>query len=277
LTLTIERETLDPYEEISMRKYLKSVFGGQAPDAARVPDGQRVYAIGDIHGRLDLLEKLHHSILEDAQEALASGLTVTLVYLGDYIDRGPQSKGVVDCMVGDWPSYINPVFLRGNHEATLLNFLEDPNVLNAWRNFGGVEALHSYGVDVSVLREAGGFETIQRDFKALLPLDHLRFYQNLQTTAIIGGYFFVHAGIRPGVSLDEQKEEDLLWIREEFLESNRFHGKVIVHGHSPSEQPEIWSNRINIDTGAYLTNRLTCLVLQGEEQRCIESTKDIVF
>ena len=254
-----------------MRNYLKSVFGVQAPSVARIPDGQRVYAIGDIHGCLDQLNKLHQLILDDACDALASDMTVTLVYLGDYIDRGPQSKRVIDCMVGDWPSGIDPVFLRGNHEATLLNFLDDPNVLNAWRNFGGVETLHSYGVDVGLLREVGGLETIQGKFRALLPSDHLQFYQTLQTTAMIGDYFFVHAGVRPGVSLDQQKEEDLLWIRDEFLESNKFHGKVIVHGHSPQEQPEIWSNRINVDTGAYLTGKLTCLVLEGSDKRCIES------
>ncbi len=260
-----------------MRKYLTSVFGAQAPEAARIPEGQRVYAIGDIHGRLDLLEKLHLTILDDAKDAFVSDMTVTLVYLGDYIDRGPQSKGVIDCMVGEWPSEINPVFLCGNHEATLLNFLDDHSVLNAWRNFGGVETLHSYGVDVSLLRETDGLLRIQREFKERIPPDHLQFYQTLQTTAMIGGYFFVHAGVRPGVSLDQQKEDDLLWIRDEFLESNKFHGKVIVHGHSPSEQPEIWPNRINVDTGAYLTGKLTCLVLEGEEKRCIESCKDIAF
>ncbi len=260
-----------------MRKYLKSVFGAKTPEVACIPAGQRVYAIGDIHGCLDQLNKLHQLIMDDAQDAFASDMSVTLIYVGDYIDRGPQSKGVIDCLLGDWPSEIHPVFLRGNHEATLLNFLEDSNVLNAWRNFGGVETLHSYGVDVSVLREADGFGTIQNQFKALLPSDHLQFYQNLQTTAMIGDYFFVHAGVRPGVSLDQQKEDDLLWIRDEFLESNKFHGKVIVHGHSPKEQPEIWPNRINVDTGAYLTGKLTCLVLEGEEKRCIESCKDIAI
>lgn len=260
-----------------MRNYFKSVFGLQVPEEAHIPAGQRVYAIGDIHGRLDLLNKLHQSILDDAQDAFASKMKVTLVYLGDYIDRGPHSKGVIDCMVGDWPSEITPVFLRGNHEATLLNFLEDSNVLNAWRNYGGVETLHSYGVDISVLREAKGAERILQSFKEHIPSDHLQFYQTLQTTAMIGDYFFVHAGVRPGVSLDQQKEDDLLWIRDEFLESNKFHGKVIVHGHSPREEVEIWPNRINVDTGAYLTGKLTCLVLEGEGRRCIESCKDIAY
>ena len=180
-------------------------------------------------------------------------------------------------MVGDWPKGIEPVFLCGNHEETLLKFLQDPTVLNAWRNFGGVETLHSYGVDISSLREAGGFERIQTQFLQLLPAEHRAFYEGLQTTATIGDYFFVHAGVRPGVSLDCQKKEDLLWIRDEFLESQRFHGKVVVHGHSPREQAEIWPNRINIDTGAYLTGTLTCLVLDGDRKRCIESRKDIAF
>ncbi len=257
-----------------MRKVLKSIFGSQAPKPARIPEGQRVYVIGDIHGCLELLNQLHHSILEDAQDAFAVNKRVTVLYLGDYIDRGLRSSEVIDCMVGNWPKEIEPVFLRGNHEATLLNFLNDPEVLNAWRNFGGVETLHSYGVDVSILRQADGVQRIQQDFKQRIPSDHLRFYQTLKTTAMIGDYFFVHAGVRPGVSLNQQKEDDLLWIREEFLDSRRFHGKVIVHGHSPSEQAEIWSNRINVDTGAYLTGRLTCLVLEGEERRCIESCKE---
>lgn len=260
-----------------MRKFLKSVFGAKTPQTVSIPEGQRIYAIGDIHGRLDLLNELHQSILDDAQDAFAAEVKVSLIYLGDYIDRGPQSKGVIDCMVGDWPHEITPVFLRGNHEATLLNFLDDANVLNAWRNFGGVETLHSYGVDVSCLREVGGVKKIQTEFKELLSSDHFLFYQNLQTTATIGDYFFVHAGIKPGVSLDEQREDDLLWIRDEFLASHAFHGKLIVHGHSPSEQPEIWPNRINIDTGAYLTGKLTCLVLEGETKRCIESRKSIAF
>ncbi len=256
---------------ICMRKFLKSVFGANVPPAARIPDGQRVYAIGDIHGCLEQLEKLHQSILDDMQDAFASKMDVTLLYLGDYIDRGPQSKEVVDCLVGECPDGITPVFLRGNHEATLLNFLDDPDVLKAWRNFGGVEMLHSYGVDVSGLREAGGMANIQREFKERLPLEHLQFYQALQTTATIGGYMFVHAGVRPGVSLDEQKEEDLLWIREEFLESDRSHGKVVVHGHSPREQVEVWPNRIGVDTGAYLTGRLSCVILEGAECRFLNS------
>ncbi len=260
-----------------MRNYLKSVFGTSGPAVPRIPEGQRVYVIGDIHGRLDLLERLHQSILDDAQDAFASRLAVTLIYLGDYIDRGPASKGVIDCLVGDWPDGIDPVFLRGNHEATLLTFLQDASVLNAWRNFGGVETLHSYGVDVGVLREDGGMAKIQQEFKARLPADHLQFYQMLQTTATIGDYFFVHAGVRPGISLEQQKDDDLLWIRDEFLDSNRFHGKIIVHGHSPVEQAEIWPNRINIDTGAYLTGKLVCLVLEEGEKRYIESCKDIAF
>jgi serine/threonine protein phosphatase 1 len=252
-----------------MRKYLKSVFGSQALNVPRIPHGRRVYAIGDIHGRLDLLKRLHQNILDDAQDAFEAKMSVTIIYLGDYIDRGPSSKGVIDYITGNWPGDVTSVFLRGNHEVTLLDFLDDPNVLNAWRNFGGLETLFSYGVDVTRLRQVDGLSTIQSEFRRLMPLDHLQFYQNLQTTAMIGGYFFVHAGVKPGVPLDRQNEDDLLWIREEFLESDRFHEKVVVHGHTPNEQPEICTNRINIDTGAYLTGKLTCLVLQGKEQKIL--------
>ena len=231
--------------------------------------GQRLYAIGDIHGRMDLLRNLHQAILDDAKDALACDLRVTLIYLGDYIDRGAQSKEAIDFLLVNRPRGIDHIFLRGNHEATLLNFLDDPEKLNAWRHYGGVETLHSYGVDVSILREMDGFERIHRSFKELIPADHLQFYQNLQMSTTFGDYFFAHAGVKPGVSLDHQKEEDLLWIRDEFLGSNKFHGKVIVHGHTPVERPEIGPNRINIDTGAYLSGNLTCLVLQGSEQKIL--------
>lgn len=252
-----------------MRTLLKSMFTSPKETVSTVPEGHRVYAIGDIHGRIDLLVKLHEAMLDDMASAFARQQQITVVYLGDYIDRGPGSREVIDYLSGEWSPQVRPVFLRGNHEATLQNFLSDAGVLDAWRNFGGLETLVSYGVDLSALRAPGGAERIRQDFRARFPSAHLHFMENLQNTAMIGDYLFVHAGIRPGIALERQSSDDLLWIRDEFLESRAAHGKIIVHGHSPAEEPEIWPNRINIDTGAYLTGRLTCLVLDGHEKRCL--------
>jgi serine/threonine protein phosphatase 1 len=228
---------------------------------AQVPDRSRIYVVGDVHGRIDLFDNLISQIARDLGRAdCDESLTI---FLGDYVDRGPSSAAVLDRLTrGDLPTPI--VTLRGNHEQMLLNFLEDEAALDTWRHNGGLETLHSYKIDVTSLLRGQGYKLAQQELFARMPEEDHKCFQAMQTHTTIGDYFFCHAGVRPGVPLDRQNDHDLLWIRDEFLSSNRDFGKIIVHGHTPVPQPEIRRNRINIDTGAFATNRLTCLILQGE-------------
>lgn len=252
-----------------MKNLLRSVLGGTSPITPRVPDGVRLYAIGDIHGRLDLLADVEQRIAADARSA-RNGRMVQ-IFIGDYVDRGPDSKGVIDRLLAPPPDPFERVFLKGNHEAMLLDFLADANVLQSWQQCGGLETLRSYGIDLAKTgREAR--LAAQKSFLEAFPDHHKAFLNSLRLTAEFGDYLFVHAGVRPHRRLDKQRADDLLWIREEFTESEEDFGKVIVHGHSPSEAPEVLANRINIDTGAYATDQLTCLVLEGEERRFLTSS-----
>ncbi len=252
---------------MGLKALLKRGKRGEIRRAPLLPAGLRLYVIGDIHGRFDLLQQVQEKIAADLAES-GEIEHVVEIYLGDYVDRGLQSPQVVDCLLAPVTGR-ERIFLKGNHEATLLAFLEDAKTFDAWRNFGGVETLRAYGVPVGLVRGGNDTEQIRQAFVDRLPPAHLHFFRSLKLSATFGHYFFAHAGVRPGVPLTEQREADLLWIREAFLDSTADHGKIVVHGHSPVPQPEIWPNRINIDTGAYLTNRLTCLVLEGDEQRCL--------
>jgi len=232
---------------------------------AQAPADTRVYAIGDIHGRVDLLRVAHARILADAQNSPAT--RKVLVYVGDYIDRGSESRQVIDLLLNEPLAGFETVHLRGNHEQALLDFLQDTAVAPEWFFFGGDATLSSYGV--ARPSPGGGPEAlldVQAEFKAKLPEHHLAFYRSLGLYHHEGDYLFVHAGIRPGVPLDAQSEHDLLWIRELFLQSNADHGCVVVHGHTITPRPEVKHNRIGIDTGAYATGRLTCLMLERDER-----------
>lgn len=233
---------------------------------ASVPQGTRVYAIGDVHGRLDLLQDLQQQIDSHAREYPVARRV--LVYIGDYIDRGYQSRQTLDHLLDSPLPGFHSVHLLGNHERTLLEFLDDTSVGPAWLRYGGRETLFSYGIDWD--RDLGGdgesLSRIQAELRQKLPQRHRRFLAELPLTHEEGDYLFVHAGIRPGVPLDRQAADDLLWIRDEFLGSSADHGKVVVHGHSISELPQLRHNRVGIDTGAFATGRLTCLVLEGNEQ-----------
>jgi serine/threonine protein phosphatase 1 len=237
---------------------------GAVPIARHVPDGTRVYCVGDIHGRDDLLGELADRVEADT-EPRSFDHAVT-VFLGDYVDRGRGSRHVVERLTcGEWPTPM--IALAGNHEDLLLAFLEDEVILEAWRNLGGLETLHSYGVDVGLAMVGRDFKGVQEGFAARFPERHRQFLENLTISTVIGDYFFCHAGIRPGVSLDRQDRDDLLNIREPFLSSEGEYGKLIVHGHTPSLYPEIHPNRIGIDTAAHATGRLTCLVLEKDNRR----------
>ncbi|NYZ15135.1 serine/threonine protein phosphatase [Azospirillum sp. RWY-5-1] len=236
------------------------------PAAAAVPRGVRVYAVGDVHGRLDLLDQLLDRIEADARTA--GDRARYLVFLGDYVDRGPQSRGVIERLIAGPPPGFGAIHLKGNHEASFLGFLEDVRVGPGWFRYGGLATLASYGVtpppeDAPVER----LLQVQGDLREAVPPHHQRFLERLKPSVTIGDYVFVHAGVRPGVPLPRQKETDLLWIREEFLKSNVDHGKVVVHGHTISIEPELRGNRIGIDTGAYATHRLTCVVLEDTDRR----------
>jgi serine/threonine protein phosphatase 1 len=231
-----------------------------------VPEGTRIYAIGDIHGRLDLLDSVLGRIDTDMGEHPLSN--TFRIFLGDYIDRGPDSKHVLDRLVNYCATHPT-VFLKGNHEAFLGEFLKNPDVLRVWRHCGGINTLLSYGLAPRMETNAQDQRELASELDRILPSSHREFLCGLKHYFICGDFFFVHAGVRPGIQLTKQSEDDLLWIREDFLLSEDHFGKVIVHGHTPVPEPDIRPNRINIDTGAYATGRLTCLVLESDKIRFI--------
>jgi serine/threonine protein phosphatase 1 len=242
----------------------------QVAQAARVPDGRRVYAIGDIHGRVDLLEELHSLILRDVMTF--QGAEKVVVYLGDYVDRGLQSRETVDCLLDQSLAGFESVFLKGNHEQTLLDFLTDSRVALDWMTYGGDATLYSYGAGLDGPRSNPEvLRKLQETFRNNLPKRHEIFFRALSLTHHEGDYMFVHAGIKPGVTLDHQEESDLLWIRDEFIDSEEDHGKIIVHGHTISRVAEVKRNRIGIDTGAFASGKLSCLVLEGTEGRFLNT------
>jgi len=227
----------------------------------KVADGVRVYAIGDVHGRADLLEQVFARIDADLRSTPAARPIEVL--LGDYVDRGPASRQVIERLIGRRGER-ETVCLKGNHETFVPEFLQDPATLPDWQRYGGLETLMSYGLTPARNADAGARAELAAAFAQALPAAHLAFLRGLKPTFTCGDFFFVHAGVRPGVALAKQQESDLLWIREDFLLHEEPFGKIIVHGHTPVGQPDIRPNRINIDTGAYATNTLTCLVLEAD-------------
>ena len=230
---------------------------------ATLPEGLRVYAVGDIHGCAAKLDALHALMAEDA--AAAAEPRKAIVYLGDYVDRGPDSRGVVDRLAGPPPFEAETVRLLGNHEALMLAALDDPGDVRAaavWLMKGGGAALASWGADPEAPQEA---------WAAALPPAHLALLRGLARSARFGGYFFAHAGVRPGVRLDRQDPDDLIWIREPFLSSTADHGAVVVHGHTPAEAVVVRKNRIGLDTGAVYGGRLSCAVLWAGRLRLLQA------
>ncbi len=232
---------------------------------ARAPEGLRLYAIGDVHGRLDLLRLVHARIAADLVRRPCSAFRV--IHLGDYIDRGPDSAGVIAhliefCRDGD------AVCLAGNHDLFLMGFLAKPADVGAiWLDNGGVAALASWGVDAELSKS---LKTLRAEFEAALPSDHRAFFEAMPLSEQHGDYLFVHAGLRPGAPMRKQKAAELTGIREPFLSWEGDHGFVVVHGHTPGPAPVVRPNRIGIDTKAYASGVLTCLVLEDAEKGFLE-------
>lgn len=228
-----------------------------------VPDGVAVWAIGDIHGRLDLLEPLVRSIMADADASSADRKIV--VFLGDYVDRGPDSCGVLR-FLADLPKDqgVEWRFLKGNHEETMLDFLSDPSVGPRWCEYGGDTTFASYGLKLPDLRhKTEAWAHLAADLDHRLTAKERRFLEALELTVTIGDYFFVHAGARPGVTLDQQSSGDMLWIRRTFLDSDVAFDRVVVHGHTPTKEVHADHRRVGIDTKAYASGRLTAVRLEG--------------
>lgn len=226
-----------------------------------LPDGMRIYAVGDIHGRLDLLDALLTRVEADiARHPIVRPVTV---FLGDYIDRGPSSRETVDRLI-EHDARFESVFLKGNHEVIALNCLSDRNSFDHWLRLGGLETLISYNLAPELIQDRKRIAETQLAFHNAIPQRHFRFFRSMSASFTCGDFFFAHAGVRPGIELSSQVEADLLWIRNEFLSSSSDFGKVVVHGHTPTKRVDIRSNRINIDTGAFGTGCLTSLVLEGE-------------
>lgn len=234
------------------------------PDAPTVPAGERVYAVGDIHGRRDLLDDLLARI--DADDAGRAPARTTLVFLGDLVDRGPDSRGVVERLIevaaGERPTR----FLMGNHEEVFLKAVAgDIKALRFLIRIGGKPTVLSYGIGAADY-DALSFEELDRLLGARVPPAHVDFLRSFEDHVAIGDYLFVHAGIRPRTAIDRQATTDLRWIRGEFLDYRGSHGPVVVHGHSISDGVDERPNRIGIDTGAFATDRLTALALEGAER-----------
>jgi serine/threonine protein phosphatase 1 len=250
---------------------LKWLLRSSSQQAVRpqVPEGQRVYAIGDVHGRLDLLDALLGMI--EADNASRDMAEVALVFLGDLIDRGPDSRGTLDRVRSgfDWA---HTVSLMGNHEAVLLAALGgQQDVMQSWLRFGGRETLASWGIEDSVTADGTTEEIIEAARAAISP-EEREWIGSMRSHVQIGDYYFVHAGIRPGMALGKQTDRDRLWIREPFLNSRRDHGVIVVHGHTIREEVEEMPNRIGLDTGAYRTGKLTAIGLEQDDRWFLTTT-----
>jgi serine/threonine protein phosphatase 1 len=235
----------------------------KTPIVAAIADGQVVYAVGDLHGMAGLTKAMIARLLEDARQF--PNAKPHLIFLGDYVDKGDHSNEVIAQLI---ELSRNPdvacTFIKGNHEDALLTFLENPMFGPQWLAYGGGPTLQSYGVNLPSGRiTPDSWEGLADSFRAALPAEHLTFFRGLPTSLSLGGYFFVHAGIRPGRPLDNQEDGDLMWIRHQFLDDRRALPAVIVHGHSPDLEPYRDHRRIGIDTGAYATGRLSAVRLRG--------------
>jgi diadenosine tetraphosphatase ApaH/serine/threonine PP2A family protein phosphatase len=236
---------------------------------ARIPQGWRIYAVGDVHGRLDCLTHMLKLIERDIAKERPENHRI--VMLGDYCDRGPDSAGVID-LLAKKATEEEFVCLLGNHDVWFSDFLRDPEAVgDSFLYFGGRETLASYGIDPG--RRPVPAVTLSHQLAEKLPPEHWQFLSKLLPSYTMGDYFFCHAGVRPGIDLDKQSIDDLIWIRDEFLFYPASFGKVIVHGHTPHRIAQVRRNRINVDTCAYMSGVLTCLVLEGSDYRFLRARR----
>ncbi len=248
-----------------IRKLFRASEAGPRPS---IPGGQRIYAIGDIHGRRDLFAALIDAI--EADDALRETAETTVILLGDLVDRGPDSAGVI-ALAREWQDRRRVRFLTGNHEEIFLTSFDDAEVLRHLLLYGGRETLLSYPIDPDAYLRAGLAET-QDLMRAAIPAEDIAFLRSFEDQITVGDYMFVHAGIRPGVALEDQTRKDMHWIRQPFLDCPDSFGKVVVHGHTISAQPQFRHNRIGIDTGAYTTGRLTAIGLDGTDRWLLQAS-----
>lgn len=246
-----------------MLKFSRSKAAIRKP---RLPDGIRIYAISDIHGCAELLQQMF-TVIDKDLSTLGSTRAIH-VFLGDYIDRGPESSQTIDLLIERGRKH-ESVFLKGNHEAFLFDVLKDPNQLQSWKQYGGLQTLTSYGLRPSLNPDTAEQNELIGQLALSIPPHQRRFFNSLRLRFVCGDFFFVHAGVKPGLALAKQQERDLLWIREEFLACEDHFGKYIVHGHTPVREPDIRFNRANIDTGAYATGNLTLLTIQGDSMLAV--------
>ena len=232
--------------------------------------GERVYAIGDIHGRIDLFDSLIEAIERDDASRRAARTTVIL--LGDLIDRGPDSAAVV-ARAKEWSKRRRLEFIKGNHEEMLISSMSDLDVLRGFLKYGGRETILSYGIDPIALRDAD-FDELQQMMADAIPQDDIDFLDGFQKFIQIGDYLFVHAGIRPNTPLQHQLGKDCRWIREPFLSHDGDLGAFVIHGHTITEEPQIRSNRIGIDTGAFLHGTLTAIGVEGTDRWLLQARQD---
>ena len=241
-----------------LRSFRKS---RQAPQGAK---GYRAYVVGDVHGRLDLLDDLLERIERELVERPAR--KIVLAFVGDLIDRGPASAQVIERLRTYRRAGVQTLFLLGNHEEVMLRILDGETALiDSWLTFGGAQCLQSYGLDPKPLQSMPEEEALAL-IREAIPDSHVRFLKSFHDTFRFGDYLMVHAGIRPGIEIEQQRQSDLRWIREPFLLNDQDHGFIVVHGHTISDAVDERENRIGIDTGAYATGRLTALAIDGPER-----------
>ncbi len=232
--------------------------------------GERIYAIGDIHGRFDLLQQLLDKI-EDHSRTLPPTRSLYVIFIGDLVDRGPQSAEVLAMLYDLQQKTDHVIVLLGNHEEAMLQALDgDMDALRGWLAVGGKQTLKSFGI--APLRRDEDARAYLLRARGAIPREWLAWLRGLPLSVQSGDYYFVHAGIRPGVSLNRQTRNDMLWIREDFLDDVRDHGAIVVHGHSIAPETDIRSNRICIDTGAYRTGMLSALYLEGDKREVLFTT-----
>lgn len=247
---------------------LSRLFRSKRNEVPRPASQARVYAVGDIHGRLDLLRELYARIDRDSDDADGAS---TIVFLGDYVDRGPDSAGVIDFLLNEVDPRFSPVFLKGNHEDLWRRFLDQPELGPTWFATGGVMTVVSYGIREGLAGQSADFAAIAARLRDAMPPAHHAFLDGLEFNHRSGDYVFAHAGIRPRVPVDRQDPEDLMWIRREFLSATEFGGLCVVHGHSQVAEAVDLPHRIAVDTGAYHSGRLTCAVLEGDTRRFLST------